>query len=325
MTEYDVRLRASDRLVFEALQSRGDRLDLVVEPVVGDHPVDVAVELGARPVEIVGDEQDLERATSAGQPGEPCHRAASGDHPRADLELAEQRVLAGGEAPVTASTNSLPAPRARPDSRDADQRRARKPDEEIEPRVHPGRAHTERRGLGRVVLDVVVRQVEVRVGAFEHDDVEVRVLLDQTDELGELRDRRRRDGVDGRVVEPHPAVSGAASVDPEMAPRVGPSGGAGPVTRRQHALPPRCSARRRQRRRPVRCHSGEHPCTPRTSPTSRAGVRPARTRRGVRPSREAGSARSATVSHQSSHVLPGSRSVISCRMKPLPSGSLNVA
>jgi hypothetical protein len=34
-------------------------------------------------------------------------------------------------------------------------------------------------------------QIEIGVGAVEDDDVEVRILLDQADELGELRDGRR--------------------------------------------------------------------------------------------------------------------------------------
>src|SRR4051794_14744020 len=64
----DVGLRACDRVVIEALESCGDLLDLVVEPVVGDESVDVAVALRARAVEIVGDEKDLERAPAPDQP-----------------------------------------------------------------------------------------------------------------------------------------------------------------------------------------------------------------------------------------------------------------
>ena len=78
----DVGLRARDRVVIEAREPRGDRVDLVVEPVVGDHPVDVPVLLRARSVEVVGDEQDLERPAATDQAGEPGHRAAAGDHAR---------------------------------------------------------------------------------------------------------------------------------------------------------------------------------------------------------------------------------------------------
>ena len=92
---------------------------------------------------------------------------------------------------------------------------------EIEPRVHPGRPDAQRSGPGRVVLDVVVGQVEVGVGAVEDDDVELRVLLDQADELGELRDGRRGDRVDRRVVERHPAVGGVPSFQPQVGPRRG--------------------------------------------------------------------------------------------------------
>ena len=74
------------------------------------------------------------------------------------------------------------------------------------------------RRSGRVVLRVVVRQVEVGVGAVEDDDVEVRVLLDQADELGELRHGRRGDRVDRRVVECHPAIARATAVEAEVRP-----------------------------------------------------------------------------------------------------------
>ena len=44
----------------EARESRGDGLDLRVELVVGNQPVDVSVLLRARSIEIVGHEEDLE-------------------------------------------------------------------------------------------------------------------------------------------------------------------------------------------------------------------------------------------------------------------------
>ena len=137
-----------------------------------------------------------------------------GTTPDADLELAEQRVLARGE-PQVAGQHELAsgAAGASPDRGDADHRRTGQPHEKIEPRVHSGRTDAQRHGLARVVLDVVVGQVEVGVGAVEDDDVEVRILLDQADELGELRDGRRGDRVDRRVVERHPAVAGATAVD----------------------------------------------------------------------------------------------------------------
>jgi hypothetical protein len=45
--------------VIEARESRGDGLDLRVELVVGNQPVDVSVLLLARSIEIVGHEEDL--------------------------------------------------------------------------------------------------------------------------------------------------------------------------------------------------------------------------------------------------------------------------
>lgn len=87
-----------------------------------------------------------------------------------------------------ASTNSLPAPRARPRieamvTTGARDRRTRKSIHA----GHSGRTDSECRGPARVVLDVVVGQVELGVDAVEDHDVEVRVLLDQANELSELR------------------------------------------------------------------------------------------------------------------------------------------
>ena len=44
--------------------------------------------------------------------------------------------------------------------------------------MHSGRASWQFRGPARVMLGVVVGQIEIGVGAVEDDDVEVRVLLD---------------------------------------------------------------------------------------------------------------------------------------------------
>ena len=205
----DVGLRARDRVVIEAREPRGDRVDLVVEPVVGDRAVDVPVLLRARSVEIVGDQQDLERPAATDQPRQPGHRPAPGDHarcrPRTGRAACSRARRNAGRRPartrfprrgrVRGSTAML--------TTGARDRRTRRSSHA----VHPGRADSQRRGPGRVVLGVVVGQVEVGVGAVEDDDVEVRILLDQADELGELRDRRRGDRVDRRVVERHPAVA----------------------------------------------------------------------------------------------------------------------
>ena len=75
-------------------------------------------------------------------------------------------------------------------------------------------------------------QEEPGVRAVEDDDVEVSVLLDQLHELGELRDGRGGDRVDRRVVEGHPAVAGAATVDAEVGPGPQPRIGTPPVVGR---------------------------------------------------------------------------------------------
>jgi hypothetical protein len=68
-------------------------IDLVVELVVDDQPVDVPILLRAPSIELVRDEEDLERAASTRQPGEPGHRTAPGRRTCCDLELAEPSVL----------------------------------------------------------------------------------------------------------------------------------------------------------------------------------------------------------------------------------------
>src|SRR4051812_9707408 len=81
---------ASDR---SARESRGDGLDLCVELVVGNQPVDVSVLLRARSIEIVGHEEDLECPAATDQAGEPSHRTAPRNHTGANFPLAEKRVL----------------------------------------------------------------------------------------------------------------------------------------------------------------------------------------------------------------------------------------
>jgi hypothetical protein len=97
-------------------------------------------------------------------------------------------------------------------------RGAREAHEEVEPRVHPGRTGSQGQRPGRVVLGVVVSQVEVGVGAVKDDDVEVWVLLDQPNQFGELCDRGGGDGVDWRMIDGHPAVAAAEALDAQMCP-----------------------------------------------------------------------------------------------------------
>ena len=80
--------------MIQAREPGCDLIDLVVEPVVGDRSVDIPVQLRARPVEIVGDEEDLQGPPATDQPGEPGRRTAARDQTRSGLELAEKRVLA---------------------------------------------------------------------------------------------------------------------------------------------------------------------------------------------------------------------------------------
>jgi len=53
--------------------------------------------------------------------------------------------------------------------------------------MHTGRTDSQCRGPARVVLRVVMSQVEIGIGAAKDNDVEVLVLLDEANELRELR------------------------------------------------------------------------------------------------------------------------------------------
>ena len=55
---------------------------------------------------------------------------------------------------------------------------------------------------------------EIPVGAVEHNDLEVWILLDEADEVAELGDGGRRDRVNRRVIERHMAVSGFTAIRP---------------------------------------------------------------------------------------------------------------
>src|SRR4029077_3015455 len=88
----------------------------------------------------------------------------------------------------------------------------------------------------KVVLHVVMGQVKIGIGAVENNHVEAPILLDQADQFSEFHHRRRRDCVDGRVVERHPHVAGTAAVNPEMRP--GPGGAATADLTVYHEWPP---------------------------------------------------------------------------------------
>ena len=120
--------------MIEARESRGDGLDLRVELVVGNQPVDVSVLLRARSIEIVGHEEDLECPAATDQAGEPSHRTAPGNHTDANFPLAEKRVLARGEPQITGENELAPgAAGAPPDRGDADHRGTSQTDKDVDP------------------------------------------------------------------------------------------------------------------------------------------------------------------------------------------------
>ena len=111
---------------------------------------------------------------------------------------------------------------ARESRGDADHRGTSQTDKDVDPgRQSSGTVPECRRPAG-VVLQVIMGQVEIPVGAVEHNDVEIRIVLDEASEVAELGDDRRRDRVNRRVVERHVVVSGAAAIDPEVRPGPGP-------------------------------------------------------------------------------------------------------
>ncbi len=96
----DQPLRLSEGLFVERRDSRGERVDEVVQFRVGEGPVDVPVALGEVAVDIVGAQQDFQRTAAPDQPRQPRHRAAAGDQARAHLPLRQQRLLPAGESHI---------------------------------------------------------------------------------------------------------------------------------------------------------------------------------------------------------------------------------
>jgi hypothetical protein len=153
------------------------------------------LKLRARSIEIVGHEEDLECSAATDQAGEPGHRTASRNHTDADFPLAEKRVLARREPQVTGENElASRATGAPPDRGDADHQGTSQPDKDVDPgRQSSGTVPECRRPAG-VVLQVIMGQVEIPVGAVEDNDVEIRIVLDEAGEVAELGDGRRREG-----------------------------------------------------------------------------------------------------------------------------------
>ena len=97
---------------------------------------------------------------------------------------------------------------ARESRGDADHRGTSQTDKDVDPGRQSSGTDPECLSPAGVVLRVIMGQVEIPVGADEHNDVEIRILLDEAGEVAELGDGRRRDRVNRRVVERHMAVSG---------------------------------------------------------------------------------------------------------------------
>jgi len=120
---------------------------------------------------------------------------------------------------------------ARESRGDADHRGTSQTDKDVDPGRQSSGTDPECLSPAGVVLRVIMGQVEIPVGADEHNDVEIRILLDEAGEVAELGDGRRRDRVNRRVVERDMAVSGAAAIDPEVRPGPGPHFGIAGIVR----------------------------------------------------------------------------------------------
>ena len=151
--------------------------------------------------------------------GKPRNRAATRNAAHADLPMSEKRVLARGESQI-AGEHELASGAAGPPRIDAmvttgaRARRTRTSTQADSPVGPTPSAAVLLVSFSKSSWD----QVEIRVNAVEYNDVEVRVLLDDGDEIAELSDGRSRDGVDRRMVERHMAVSGVTAIDPEVRP-----------------------------------------------------------------------------------------------------------
>ena len=109
--------------MIEARESGSDLLDLSVEMVVGNQPVDVSVLLRARSIEIVGHEEDLECPSAIDQARKPSHGPPPGTSPMPTSHWPRKGVLARGEPQITGENELAPgAASAPPDRSDADHR-----------------------------------------------------------------------------------------------------------------------------------------------------------------------------------------------------------
>jgi hypothetical protein len=193
-----------DCVMIELGDPSGYFLDLVVELLVCDQPVHVAVPFRARPVKIAGREQDLERARATDQAGESDQRPAVRDDIGPELRVAEQRVLTRREAQI-AGEDELDSRAARTSAHlsDAYHRCTGQPHQQVGPGVQPTEVGTSDEGSGPATTQHRKTQGRMALGreadgdATEHESDEEH-LEREREPVGRSAPARRQ------VVDPKP-------------------------------------------------------------------------------------------------------------------------
>src|SRR5262249_46668644 len=132
---------------------------------------------------------------------------AAGMQPHSDLELAESRVFARGEAHVTGEDEfAAHAPEAAANFRDAHRRRLG----ETHERIHQDRKTGRPDGthdISDLARQIKMRRIKVRNRAFEYDDTQARAGVHSCEQILQGLKYGRVHDVERRINEHYPPVS----------------------------------------------------------------------------------------------------------------------
>src|SRR5258706_3995943 len=128
----DERFGRCDGATVEGGDPPGEEIDKAIQLCIGKGPVDVSVSCRSVAVEVIGAENDLERAATAHQVWEALRTAAAWVQSHPDFGLTQSGVLTRREAHVAGEDElAAHASAAPPDRPDADTRRLGETDERI--------------------------------------------------------------------------------------------------------------------------------------------------------------------------------------------------
>src|ERR1700730_10230084 len=209
----DPLLGGRQRMTVERQHAPDESADEVVELRFRDGSVDPAVHLRGVRVEVVPAEHYLDRPRPPDQQRKALGRAAARNQAEANLRLAEDGPFPAREPDVAAECELATAP-ARPttDHGDAEDVAV----SQLDRGVAPARRAEPALGLP----DAVMGEKVVGIGALEGDDLQTRLGFDRLDQVEDLVVHQIIDGVDRRVIEGDPPISGHLLFDGEAGRRL---------------------------------------------------------------------------------------------------------